>query len=107
MNLMKNVMGVVAKGNSKNIYFCKYSYSDYEQYKIKKMLESIAFRHRLRGNDVRILAIESGDEMRKEMKLVGITYRVEDEDRHYHYKTAILEDYKDLSVCFEDMNEML
>ena len=107
MNLMKNVMGVVARGNSKKtIYFCRYSHSEYEHVKIKKLLESIAFHARLRGNDVRILAIESSDEMVSDIKLIGITYRVM-EGNSFFYKTAILDQYRDLSMCFDDMNEML
>lgn len=100
MNLIDNIIGAISKANSPStIYFCKYTHSDIEKSEIQNLVNKTRYAE-LRGEAIRCLAIESTDELVKDIRLVGLVFEGDN-----CYKTIILETYEDLNIYLNDIFE--
>lgn len=102
MNNME-IMGALSKGHTQStIYFCPYNHSSLEKAAIQKLVDDTDYSDEIHGDDIEILAIESKDEMKSDIRLVGLIFK---DETNFQHKSIVLKNYTDLRVYLYEMVE--
>lgn len=96
------INAMLAKGNSNQIiYFCEYQHTKFQKAAIQSLLNETQYSEDIFGDTIETLAIESSDNLEKDLRLVGLVFKCEN-GRH---KTIVLDNYEILESCFDEMVE--
>lgn len=97
------IIGALAKGQTKStFFFCVYNHSPLEKEAIQDLIDKTDYKDELNGNNIEILAIESVDDMKTDIRLVGLIFN---DKSHSQHQSIVLSDYADLSVYLNEMVE--
>lgn len=95
------IVGALAKSKSNaTIFFCEYNHTNLEKNIIQSLINKTQYKDDVYGDRIKLLAIESEDELKQDIRLVGLIF---EDEVHSQHKSILLEQYQDLSVYLEEM----